>query len=67
MRNLAAKFGKIINYAFFSHYPLLFTTLLPTFRYFICHFSMSLNDKFGGLLRKGGIYIILYAQRLKNV
>ena len=31
---------------------------------------MCLNDKFGGLLRKGGIYIILYAHtclRLKNV
>ena len=52
--------SQIIKYgcaapAFFSHYPLLFTTLLPTFRYFIYHFSMSLKDNFGGMYRKGGV------------
>ena len=40
---------------FFSHYYLLSATLLPTFRYFICHFPISLNDKFGGLFLRGGV------------
>ena len=52
--------SQIIKYgyatpAFFSLYSLLLTTLLPTFRYFICHFPMCLKDNFGGIFRKGGV------------
>ena len=63
---------RVKNHQLCFFQPLLptFCSLLLYFRYSTCQKTMCLNDKFGGLLRKGGIYYNIYAHtclRLKNV